>query len=396
MIGVNLNDSVFRVTSKGPDDRRFGTSFAIHQEEQATFLLTCRHVVTDAGGVNAIRIGNQPVEIVASGSEDSLDLAVLRVKDLRNVPILRLDASGMTGRLIRVIGFQELGEGYVLRDIRGKLGAQVGLESKTLPDRIQAWDLSIEDDFGLQRGYSGAPVIDEESGDVMAVSSLRIGEKKGVAISVENLQEIWPGMLPRIQRTYLVNVFCRELFRVSDLTPVEPDILKLYHISQKVKFSNIAVARNARRKPISRIMAVIEADGLSQNDIRLLHSKYRECVRYLMPDLGFRYAHLIFLFKKGLPDEMLVFIRLMNLSKPEPSKPEPPDKKRANLSEIARNLAKEMWEDFTSTKEPQVYISNIIIDFKEGLVDIPGPLQNRTFRPRLEPLVKDFKARYTL
>jgi hypothetical protein len=52
----------------------------------------------------------------------------------------------------------------------------------------------------LEHGYSGGPVIDEQSGSVVAVANYRVGGKKGVAISVEALEEVWPGAMEKAQK----------------------------------------------------------------------------------------------------------------------------------------------------------------------------------------------------
>ena len=46
----NPQDAVCLVHSKDRDNKRFGTGFAIHKDEGATYFLTCMHVVKDVGG----------------------------------------------------------------------------------------------------------------------------------------------------------------------------------------------------------------------------------------------------------------------------------------------------------------------------------------------------------
>jgi S1-C subfamily serine protease len=185
-MSADLQDSIFLVTSSDPDNHQFGTAFAFYSGEdanghnEATYFLTCRHVVTDVGGLGQVRIGSYPAQVVASGSEGSLDdIAVLRVDGLQNVPILRLNTSAQTGSPVKVLGFQQFekssAQNVLFRPLQAKLGEQLGLESKRESGRVAAWDLTIEGDYDLERGYSGGPVIDGKSGEVVGVASYRLG-----------------------------------------------------------------------------------------------------------------------------------------------------------------------------------------------------------------------------
>ena len=190
-----LQDSVFLVVGGEPNNQQFGTAFAFYRDEQGTYFLTCKHVVTDVGGADQVVVGDQPADVVASSSQVGFDdLAVLRVKGLSDVPTTTLGVAGETGSSIMAIGFQQFADGYLVRPLRGKLGEQIGLEFRRQPTRTRAWDMKMEGDYSLQRGYSGAPVVDEQSEDVIAVASYRLGNTKGVAISIETLENIWPGM----------------------------------------------------------------------------------------------------------------------------------------------------------------------------------------------------------
>ena len=211
-MSAHLQDSVVQVTSSDQTNRVVGTGFAIDRDEQGTYFLTCKHVVTTAGGATQIKVIDRPAEMVASGSEEGLDdVAVLRADDLLNVPILRLRVSGEAGSGIKVAGFQPFGEGLLIRSIPGTLGERIGLEARQRLERIVAWDLLIAGDFDLERGYSGAPVIDNDTGDATAVANYRIGGRRGVAISIRTVDKIWPGILSRTQATYLRGISERRL-----------------------------------------------------------------------------------------------------------------------------------------------------------------------------------------
>jgi hypothetical protein len=191
-VSSNLQDSVVLITSSIPNVDDFGTGFVLHRDEQGAYVLTCAHVVRVVGGLEKVKVGGIPAVVVASGSEDRIDLAVLRVEGLLDKPSLYLCAIGEKNKAFRTAGFQLYGKRFMIRPLHGILGEQVGVETRGQTMRTKAWDLKITDEYLLQPGYSGSPVLDEASGYVMGVVSDRQGEgKKGLAISIEALEETW-------------------------------------------------------------------------------------------------------------------------------------------------------------------------------------------------------------
>ncbi|MFX0196429.1 MAG: trypsin-like peptidase domain-containing protein [Candidatus Hodarchaeota archaeon] len=193
----DFEESVVLITSKNPDNSEFGTGFVIYRIERSTYVLTCMHVIRDVGGESEVRVGGNPAALIAAGSADGVDdIAVLRVDGLLTIPSLKLSISGETGNPFIAFGYQRIsGNNYIKAQIPGTLGEQVRLESRWKAESIRAWELKIDDGYILPRGYSGSPLVDEASGDVMGVISHRQGEgKKGLAISSETLRSIWPEM----------------------------------------------------------------------------------------------------------------------------------------------------------------------------------------------------------
>lgn len=196
MTSTDVYESVFRISSSDPKNKRFGTAFAFYSGEdttghEATYFLTAKHVFENAREPSQLQVsnpiaGNYPAKVVATGPEDSLeDVAVLQVEGLTNVPILKLTGSGEVDNPVMVIGFAPFPESFVLRSLKGKLGRQVLLESSRQPGGVAAWDVKIEDEYELERGYSGGPIVDARSGDVVAIGTYRAGGRKGVALSIE-------------------------------------------------------------------------------------------------------------------------------------------------------------------------------------------------------------------
>jgi hypothetical protein len=143
-VSPDVQDSVFLVMSSDEENQQFGTGFAIDRDEEATYLLTCRHVVMDVGGPTRVRVGDRLAEMVASGSEDGLeDVAVLRAKGSVDVPTLGLRVSGEMGNSVTVAGFRPFARSFLIRSIRGTLGERIGLEARQQAGRIVAWDLDL-------------------------------------------------------------------------------------------------------------------------------------------------------------------------------------------------------------------------------------------------------------
>ncbi|MDZ7959534.1 MAG: trypsin-like peptidase domain-containing protein [Aulosira sp. DedQUE10] len=187
-----LQKSVVLITSADSNINRFGTGFIVRRANGASYVLTCAHVLKDVKSTEGIKVEGMMATVVASGENDGLDLAVLRVYGLWSKPELALKASGKKESPFVTAGFQLFDKAHLIRSLRGTLGEPIGLQSTRLGERVQAWDLCILDDYFLQPGYSGSPVVDETSGCVLGIVTHRQGEgKRGLAISIESLKKIW-------------------------------------------------------------------------------------------------------------------------------------------------------------------------------------------------------------
>ncbi|MBF2028834.1 MAG: trypsin-like peptidase domain-containing protein [Oscillatoriales cyanobacterium C42_A2020_001] len=185
-----MQDSVVLITSSDRDNNRFGTGFVLRQAGGVAYILTCLHVVKDVGGVEQALVDGIPAVMAASGEAKGLDLAVLRVEGLWHKPALPWNISGEKGRSFATAGFQLFGKDHLIRSLRGTLGDQGGLQAGA--DRIPVWDLRITDDYTLQPGYSGSPLQDELTGNVIGIVSHRQGEgRSGLAISIAALEKVW-------------------------------------------------------------------------------------------------------------------------------------------------------------------------------------------------------------
>lgn len=204
---MDWRDAVFRIDSAVSDNPVFGSGFACYSEGSRTYLLTCNHVIKDIGEDNA-RILKQPIEVVARG-DDTLDLALIAVDGLTDSPVLQLGTSGERGNPFEVYGYtwadpsdKKSGKSLA-RPLEGQLGMDTAFSSDSWR-KVPAWDLPFDenDQFAeLRDGYSGSPVWDPNSRQVIAVVSHRRGNKMGYAIAVSNLRKIYPAAEAYFQST---------------------------------------------------------------------------------------------------------------------------------------------------------------------------------------------------
>lgn len=220
----NLDVSVTLITSESSENPDFGSGFVIHQEGGTSFILTCAHVVRDVGGVTSIKIGTNLATVVGLGEEKGCDLAVLKVDGLSGKTPLKLCNSASEGKRIVIAGYyQNETRVKTLRKISGVIGERIVLELNE--DRTTAWDIEIDENskYFLQPGYSGSPVVDEQTGATIGVISQREREgRQGLAISIESLRKIWqelPSSLIQNELSYL-----REEAAIEERTIQESNI----------------------------------------------------------------------------------------------------------------------------------------------------------------------------
>ncbi len=105
---ADFERSIHKITSREPGNPTIGTGFVIHRQGGAAYLLTCRHVLEDAGGAASALAANLPVKRAIPPPADlPVDLAVLEVEGLLDAPPLRLAAPGRIGAGVTVSGFHK-------------------------------------------------------------------------------------------------------------------------------------------------------------------------------------------------------------------------------------------------------------------------------------------------
>jgi hypothetical protein len=187
-------DAVFLLTSADGGKKAFGTGFAVAHQDGRLYLLTCAHVADQLD--SKVRVSGQEAEILAKGSPDSIDMALLRIPCEQPPLLLNRAVRGKEGLKFQICGYGPFAgakDNYVLRHIEGRLGKSIAFESPG-SGRVEAWDLHVEDDdfSRLQGGYSGSPLCDEQGGLLAVVSHKVDAGQRGHAVAIANLKTIYP------------------------------------------------------------------------------------------------------------------------------------------------------------------------------------------------------------
>jgi hypothetical protein len=229
-------DACILITSKNPDNRRFGTGFIVCHSEQKSYLVTCAHVISDVGGEELIEADGQPSRIVGIGSDDGLDLAVIEVDELLGKPVIKLKVLGLAGSPFLTVGFRAFGRHFSIAPLFGIVATAVALESRKYSDRIKAWNLEIRDGEHLHDGYSGSPVIDDDSFCLGVITYKQGDGQVGLAISIEELEKIWHTMpADLIEKVSEYQSYCDRLASQATRFFITGDLAQALDIYQEIR-----------------------------------------------------------------------------------------------------------------------------------------------------------------
>jgi formylglycine-generating enzyme required for sulfatase activity len=182
------------------DGREFGTGFAVYRDENASWLVTCAHVVDQPRQGATLSVSGRQAELVANGREQGrvqkIDLAVLRVSGLHVDKVLPL--AGLTAQPshCQIPGWFKHAEGsYRSTCLDASVGDPFSWTEPGSSLVAQAYELSIEQEGRLTKGFSGAPAVCSETGAVFAIIATKEeASRSGSAIGVAHLFDIWPDM----------------------------------------------------------------------------------------------------------------------------------------------------------------------------------------------------------
>jgi hypothetical protein len=190
-------NAVVLLTSRNADNTTFGSGFVIAEDTHYSYVLSCAHVVEDIG--NKPCIAGLPVDILAMGSADGLDMALLTVAKL-NKPCLNQFALGVSETDITISGYSAFKDDknqvrQQKRSLKGCLGNAIKLTGRNPSEEFTAFDLNIKNDAfsKLAPGYSGSPLCNQQGKVIGVVTHLRTGEL-GHALCISNLEILYPSI----------------------------------------------------------------------------------------------------------------------------------------------------------------------------------------------------------
>ncbi|WP_204152523.1 serine protease [Leptolyngbya sp. CCY15150] len=240
-------DSVSLIVSADSDRNEFGSSFLIHKEKNFTYWLTCAHVLGGVGGVGKARIDeNYPVQLVGHDEKDlgklikGYDLAVLRVEGeelLRKRPLrLKFFSNTELNRASRYFKFWSFGH-YQDSGTRQKYIGEIFGQSKLSPSRLvsggsrhKVLELELLSSQ-LLPGYSGSPVLFENSYDVVGIiCKSKENGQKGEAAYIESIRHVLFNNLPTLYKRLTM----RPCIKAGELTDSLSDKFLRLFVSSKV------------------------------------------------------------------------------------------------------------------------------------------------------------------
>ncbi len=182
-------DAVFTVESSGYNYDSIGTAFAYKYDDDYAYLLTNHHVIEDSRKIEVSNNDGEKFEATLMGSDEMIDLAVLRVSR-EYVPLLVSfgDSTAVEiGDTVFAVGTPISLEyrGTVTKGIISGLDRQVEVESSDggsfLMDVLQT-------NTAINPGNSGGPLVNI-NGEVIGINTLKLVEDDiegmGFAIPIE-------------------------------------------------------------------------------------------------------------------------------------------------------------------------------------------------------------------
>ena len=197
---MDLRTTIALISSR-PDPTVFGTGFVIHADATRSYLVTCAHVVRDIQRSSAepgdLLVDQAIATIEAIGTPETIDLAVLSVPRLANLPPLPLSSQATEGAAVEVYGQYtiEKKSAKLAERLRGVLYKETVFSSAAF--KVRSFRLKLQEDDRIQPGYSGGAVIWD--GRAIAVAAVQRGQgSEAIAIAIEAVAEIWPELPPNL------------------------------------------------------------------------------------------------------------------------------------------------------------------------------------------------------
>ena len=192
----------FQTTSEGA-----GTGIIVSADG---YILTNRHVVQDARTLEVLNSeGERYSDVTLVGSDPLNDIAILKIKNAKDLPVAELGDSGTVrvGQRVIAIG-NSLGQyqNTVTSGIISGLGRPVTAATDELGMNVESLTDLLQTDAAINPGNSGGPLINM-AGQVIGINTAIVSDAQsvGFAIPINAARGIIRGVLAdgTIQKAYL-------------------------------------------------------------------------------------------------------------------------------------------------------------------------------------------------
>lgn len=167
-----------------------GSGFVYKVDDNYGYILTNHHVVEDATSLRVLYSNEVEVEAVALGSDEYLDVAVIRVDKASVIKIAELgDSTELAlGDTVFAVG-SPVGEEYyntITRGIVSGLNRKITVSVKSTADWVMK---AIQVDAAINPGNSGGPLVNS-NGEVIGINSMKLVDSSvegmGFSIMIED------------------------------------------------------------------------------------------------------------------------------------------------------------------------------------------------------------------
>lgn len=212
-------NSTFLINST--QNKSFGTAFCVAKDDNGAFLVTCCHVV-EACKKEFLEVNGHEAQLLHIGSSKDIDLAVVYVEKLETELLSLSSELRELETTFTLDGFKVHKDGTRLqRPLNGSIKKISQIHNKAKV--VSTYELKIENDYSIEKGYSGSPLVCESTAQVLAVATDKQSNgKQAYAIPIKYLKEIWTDMPENIfaKEAEQKSDFSREVFEHLDSNPL--------------------------------------------------------------------------------------------------------------------------------------------------------------------------------
>ena len=176
-----MHKSILLITDK--KKTYMGTGFVIDKDDDGVFVVTCGHVINNRD--KTLLVDGKKPKIIKNEYENGLDLAILYVKGLDIEPLEVSDDKSAEN--VQVIGYSKL-SGVPKREPINDISIKHGIEFSGDKD---VNSIKLYPKESISSGYSGSPVICQESNKVIGVVNIQVGGETNYAICAKHIFDIY-------------------------------------------------------------------------------------------------------------------------------------------------------------------------------------------------------------